>query len=107
MDVSSLTYEELLELNKKVVAQINFLRDVKRHENMMQFNPGEKVSIDIPDQGLQRATILKLNRKTVGIITEAGEQWNVPPNTLRKLKEGKASQNKVIDLYDEIEESQG
>jgi hypothetical protein len=31
------------------------------------------------------ATIVKCNRKTVTLITEGGQQWNVAPGFLRKL----------------------
>ena len=31
------------------------------------------------------ATIIKYNRKTVTLITEGGQQWNVAPTFLRKL----------------------
>lgn len=110
MDISHLTYEELLELNKKVVTQIKYLQDVKRFENMMQFSLGEKVSIEIPDHGRQLATILKFNKKTVGIVTEVGEEWNVPPTALRKIKQANTTNTpkaNIIDLNDDIGKLQG
>ncbi len=72
IDLLELTYDELIELNHKVV--------------MMQFCLGEKVSFDPPGKERQIGTLLKFNKKTVTVITESGQKWNLSPQVLRKVK---------------------
>ena len=107
IDISELTYEELIELNKEVVMRIRFLADFNRHQIMTNFTLGEKVGIDFPDQGRQLATILKFNKKTVGIVTESGEEWNVPPEGLVKLQKDEASTGNIVDIASDPRQLQG
>jgi len=42
------------------------------------------------------------NKKTVTVITESGEKWNVSPHLLRKVNSEnakKAEQGKIIELH--------
>ncbi|MEZ5740911.1 MAG: hypothetical protein R3E68_16625 [Burkholderiaceae bacterium] len=48
IDIDKLTYQELLELNHRVVARLKFLDSMHAHAEMMSFNPGARVSFDSP-----------------------------------------------------------
>lgn len=55
------------------------------HQKMMPFIPGDKVSFENPGQGTQIGTLVKFNKKTVTVVTESGQKWNVSPHLLKKV----------------------
>ena len=104
IDIDHLTEEELIELNHKIVERLKFLESMHTHNEMMQFSPGEKVSFEPPGRGRQVGTLVKYNKKTVTVITESGQSWNVSPHLLCKIKGSKNKQQKgsnVIELNTE------
>lgn len=99
ISIDSLSYDELVELNHKIVERLKFLDSMHTHNEMMRFNLGEQVCFEPPGRERQFGTLVKYNRKTVSVITESGQKWNVSPHLLRKVNnvnEGK--QGRVIDL---------
>ena len=102
IDIDNLTEEELIELNHKIVERLKFLETVHTHNEMMQFSPGEQVSFEPPGRDRQIGTLVKFNKKTVTVITETGQKWNVSPHLLSKVKNVKPKTKKeghVIDLH--------
>ena len=100
IDIDSLSYDELLQLNQKIVERLKFLDSVDTHKEMMQFNPGDQVCFEPLGRGMQYGTLIKYNKKTVSIITKSGQKWNVSPHLLKKVKDqNKNTQDKIIDLY--------
>lgn len=83
--IDHLTESELVDLNHRVVTRLKFLHEMKLHARMLDFSVGEKVSFQPDGHPVLFATIVKYNRKTVTLITEGGQQWNVAPVFLRKL----------------------
>lgn len=51
---------------------------------MLDFSIGERVSFQPEGHPVLEAIITKYNRKTVTLIAENGQQWNVAPVFLRK-----------------------
>lgn len=101
IDIDHLTEEELVELNHRIVERLKFLESMHTHKEMMQFNPGEQVSFEPPGRGRQIGTLVKYNKKTVTVITESGQKWNVSPHLLSKVKNVKSKNKKagnVIEL---------
>ena len=101
IDIDSLTYEELVDLNQKIVERLKFLDSMQTHKEMMRFSPGDQVSFEAPGRDKQFATLVKYNRKTVTVITESGQKWNVSPHLLQKVKSvniKKEKKGKIIDL---------
>lgn len=83
IDIDGLNEAELLDLNHRVVARLRLLREVKAHEAMLAFRVGDRVvfqTIHGPTAGV----LTRYNRKTVTVMTDAGQQWNVSPDLLRK-----------------------
>ena len=102
INIDQLSEQELIDLNHRIVERLKFLESVHTHNEMMQFSPGEQVSFRPPGRNRQIGTIIKYNKKTVTIITESGQRWNVSPHLLRKVKDVKTKPDKsgkVIDLY--------
>ena len=101
IDIDSMSYDELVELNHKIVEKLKFLDSMHTHKKMMQFSPGDQVCFEPSGRGKQFGTLVKYNQKTVTVITESGQKWNVSPHLLRKVKNvksSKSSQGKIIDL---------
>ena len=43
IDIDAMSYDELVELNHKIVARLKFLDSMHTHREMMQFSPGDQV----------------------------------------------------------------
>lgn len=84
IDIDKLTEADLIDLNNRVVARLKFLHQMRAHAHMLDFSIGQRVSFQPEGHSLLTGIITKYNRKTVTIITEAGQQWNVSPIFLRK-----------------------
>ena len=101
IDLEALSYDELVALNHRIVERLKFLDAMHTHREMMQFAPGDQVSFEPPGRGQQFGTLMKYNKKTVTVITENGQKWNVSPHLLRKVKKAKGQREtsgKIIDL---------
>ena len=88
IDIESLTYEELMALNERVVDRLNHLDTIDSIEAMASLNIGSTVSFD-SNKGRQTGRVVKLNTKTVRVVTEDGRNWKVPPYLLTKIDESK------------------
>ena len=101
IDIDSMSYDELVALNHKIVERLKFLDSIHTHKEMMQFSPGSQVCFEPLGRDKQFGTLVKYNKKTVTVITESGQKWNVPPHLLRKVKNVKRNKNnqgRVIQL---------
>jgi len=100
IDIDKMTEAELVELNHRIVQRLKFLESMHHHNEMLKFNVGDKVSFEPPGRGRLTGTLVKYNQRTVTIITDAGQRWNVAPSLLSKIKPVAASGkgNVVIDF---------
>ena len=101
IDIDKLTESELIDLNHRIVERLKFLRSMRDHADMMEFSIGEKVCFNPHGRGERVGVLAKYNKKTVTIITENGERWNVSPSFLTKANDKKDNSNKksnVIEL---------
>jgi hypothetical protein len=86
IDIDALSEAELIDLNNRIVARLRFLREMRSHEQMLEFSVGEKVSFQPDGRPALTGMVTRYNKKTVTVITESGEHWNVSPGLLRKLE---------------------
>lgn len=101
IDIDKLTEAELVDLNNRIVARLKFLQHMRAHASMLAFSLGERVSFQPKGHPVLFGVITKYNRKSVTVITEAGQQWTVAPVFLRKIKpvhEAAQEGEKVISL---------
>ena len=97
IDIDSLSEEELIELNHKVVARLRFLHQMRSHSSMLEFRIGERVKFH-PDGGaVVFGTLTRYNKKTVTVVTDAGENWNVAPGLLSKVDPASARNSRPDD----------
>jgi hypothetical protein len=85
INIDALSEEELVELNHKIVARLRFLSQMRSHSEMLDFRIGEKVKFHPSGHPELTGTITRYNKKTVTVITEGGQHWNVAPGLLSKL----------------------
>jgi hypothetical protein len=84
IDLSGYTEAELLELNHRVVERIRALRQARVRSTMTGFRIGDRVSFQ-PEGGDEVVgTIVRLNRKSVTVVTAEGVQWRVSPALLKR-----------------------
>ena len=93
IDIDGLSFDELRELNRRVVARLKMLRDMQAHVDMMQYNLGAPVSFEGHYGEREIGTLVKFNRKTVTVITESGRRWNVPPEYLSPIRTAESADN--------------
>ncbi len=97
IDIDHLTEEELIDLNHRIVARLKFLSQMRAHTKMMEFRVGDRVSFQPDSRPPLFGIITRYNKKTVTVITEAGEHWTVGPGLLRKVEKS-ASGGVVLPL---------
>ena len=101
IDIDGLSQYQLIQLNQRIVARLKFLESMHAHAEMLQFDVGQTVSFQPPGRDRQIATLVKYNKKTVTVLTEAGQRWNVSPHLLSAVKDIKAERlgsGNVIDI---------
>jgi len=103
IDIDGLSEDELTELNNKVVARLRFLREMRSHAAMLDFRLGEKVRFHPDGHPELTGTITKYNKRTVTVITESGQHWNVAPGFLKKAAAAQqgASGSAVVQIFDQ------
>jgi hypothetical protein len=85
IDLTKYTEEELLELNRRVVERIRLLRLGRCRANMAELHVGDRVSFH-PECGHEvTGTIVRLNRKSVTVVSTDGAHWRVGPGFLTKI----------------------
>jgi hypothetical protein len=100
IDIKELSEDELIELNHKIVERLRFLRQMNDHNEMMKFNIGDRVCFKPPGKEIQIGLLIKYNKKTVSVMTDQGQRWNVSPHLLEKITDVKQENQspKIIDF---------
>jgi hypothetical protein len=100
IDIDGLSEDELIELNHKVVARLRFLGQMRSHAAMLDFRIGEKVRFRPDGHPELIGTITRYNKRTVTVITDGGQHWNVSPGLLKKtaVAQQGASDSTVVQI---------
>ena len=85
IDIDKLSEEELIDLNNRIVARLRFLNQMRAHSQMLDFRIGDRVAFQPEGRAPLFGIITRYNRKTVTVITDSGQRWNVAPRLLRKV----------------------
>ena len=86
IDIDELTEAELVDLNHRIVERLRFLSQMCAHGQMLEFKIGDRVAFQPGDHPPVVGMLTRYNRKTVTIITDDGQHWNVSPSLLRKAE---------------------
>ncbi len=91
IDINRLTKAQLIDLNHRIVERLRFLNQMRAHSQMLEFRIGDRVSFEPEGRSAVVGMLTRYNKKSVTVITDAGEHWNVAPAFLRKPEESGSS----------------
>jgi hypothetical protein len=86
IDIDQLTEAELIALHHRIVERLRFLEQMRAHGTMLAFRIGERVIVTPEGRPPVTGMVVKYNKKTVTVITDDGQRWNVSPSFLRKAE---------------------
>ncbi|KFG69446.1 hypothetical protein [Microvirga sp. BSC39] len=86
IDIDQLTEAELIDLNHRIVERLRFLDQMRAHVEMLDFKIGDWVTFQPTSQGPFEGMLTRYNKKTVTVITDIGQRWNVSPTLLSRIK---------------------
>jgi hypothetical protein len=75
---------------------------MRAHAQMLEFKIGDRVSFQPEDRSVVVGMLTRYNKKTVTIITDSGEHWNVAPRFLRRAGDSRSAEvcdSNVIQLH--------
>ncbi len=101
IDIDKLTEAELIDLNNRIVERLRLLNQIRAHAQMLEFKIGDRVSFLPEGRPVVVGMLTRYNRKTVTVITDKGERWNVAPTLLRPADDsgrGEGPVQNVIEL---------
>lgn len=102
IDIDRLTEAELIDLNNRIVERLRFLHQARAHKRMLDFRLGDRVWFEPEGRPRVTGVLTRYNKKTVTVITDAGQRWNVAPGLLRRMAETGAARDhdlNVISLH--------
>ena len=86
INIDELTEAELIDLNHRIVERLRFLNQMRAHGQMLEFKIGDRVTFHPEGRPPVVGMLTRYNRKTVTVITDDGQHWNVAPSLLRKAE---------------------
>ena len=98
IDITQLAEDELIDLHRRITERLRFLSQTRAHHKMLEFKVGDRVSFKPDDRPALSGVLTKYNKKTVTIITDNGEHWNVAPGLLTLAKDAKTSEGKPSNV---------
>jgi hypothetical protein len=104
LDIDKLNEDELIDLNNRIVARLRFLNQMRAHSQMLDFRIGDRVTFQPEGRPALLGIITRYNKKTVTVITDSGQHWNVAPGLLRKATTAHSEETgnpKVVQLRKE------
>ena len=84
-DLTKLSEEELIELNRRIVERLQLLRSARSLAQLARFSVGMVVEFDTDGGRTVTGTIARLNQRTATVVTASG-RWRVSPGLLRRAK---------------------
>jgi hypothetical protein len=84
INIDELSEAELIDLNHRVVERLRFLSQMRAHSQMLDYKIGERVTFHPEGHQPLFGIVTRYNRKTVTVITDTGQHWNVAPRLLRR-----------------------
>jgi hypothetical protein len=103
IDIDKLTEAELIDLNNRIVERLRFLHQMRAHAEMLEFKIGDRVAFQPADRPVVIGMLTRYNRKTVTVITDSGQRWNVAPRLLRPADDSQSAEARdpnVIQLHE-------
>ncbi len=93
IDIDRLTEAELIDLNNRIAERLRLLSQMRAHGQMLEFKIGDRVSFQAEGRPSVVGMLTRYNRRTVTVITDSGQRWNVAPALLRRADSSEAAQD--------------
>ena len=74
--------DDLRFLNRLIVERLKLIGQARSTSMLARFSVGDRVSFQISSGERKVGVIIRLNKKTAGIVTDEGQHWNVHPGFL-------------------------
>ncbi len=84
INIDHLTEAELIDLNHRIVQRLRLMSQVHAHKAMLEFRIGDRVAFESQDGAPVFGILTRYNKKSVTVITDDGQRWNVSPRFLRR-----------------------
>jgi transcription elongation factor len=84
--IKQLDEDDLRFLNRLIVERLKLISQAKSTSLMANFSRGDRVGFQTSDGDNVEGIVLRLNKKTISITTDDGQQWNVTPGLLRLIQ---------------------
>lgn len=94
IDITALSEDELIDLHHRITERLRFLSQTRAHHKMLEFKVGDRVSFKRDDHTTVTSVLTKYNKKTVTVLSDNGEHWNVSPGLLTLAKNVKTLEGK-------------
>ena len=98
IELDDLSYDELLDLNDRILERLKILDARDALNAMMKFDVGAKVCFDSSKHGMQVGILIKFNQKTVTVFTGDGRRWKVLPQMLSPSVKKAADGSNALDM---------
>ncbi len=98
IDIDELTEAELIDLNHRIVERLRFLNQMRPHGQMLEFKIRDRVIFQPGNHPPVVGMLTRYSKKTVTIITEDGQHWNVSPSLLRKAESPRNTDTRVAKV---------
>lgn len=86
INLAQLNEGELIELNHRIIQRLRFFRDTRSHHHVLRYNVGDVVCFTAEGGKTVTGTVVRLNRKSVSVVTKEGMHWRVSPSYLSLVK---------------------
>lgn len=86
VELDKLSETELIALKTRIAQRLRFLNETRAHTAMLEFAIGERVSFLYAGRQLVFGVLTRYNRKTVTVVSDTGDHWNVEPTALRRTR---------------------
>lgn len=84
--VNRLSEDDLRFLNRLIVERLKLISQARATTLLANFTKGDRVVFRTHEGSRVEGTVLRLNKKTVSVVTDDGHQWNVFPGLLNLVK---------------------
>ena len=81
--IKTLDEKELIYINRLIIERLKLISQQKTTNQMIKFNLNERVSFLDNEGKIKKGVIVKLNKKTISVLTDDGQDWNVTPGLLQ------------------------
>lgn len=97
VDLSAFTEDELVALNQRIVERLQMIRSARQLVQLSHFSIGLMVEFTTADGRTVSGRIVRLNRRTATVCSQAGGHWRVSPSLLRAMT-GRAGVTRAPDV---------